>query len=446
MDMRIVENKKPPAVIKVIGAGGAGGNAVNRMIDCKIQGVEFIALNTDAQALDVRSKAPIKIYIGQDGQGAGGDPAKGEKAALDDKDKIIDVIKGTDLLFIAAGMGGGTGTGSAPVIASLAKELGILTVAVVTKPFFYEGARIDLAEEGIEKLKGNVDSYIVIDNEKIMAMDDDDEILNDFAKVDDVLRQAIQGIIAVIDNAGNINVDFADIKACLRDKGRVHLAIGKAEGANAVVDATKNALENELLENSGIDGAKHILVNIQAASRNLKRSKINESMNSYIRASVHPKANVFWGFDAKEEYGEEVSVTLMATGFDTEDTREEIRAEREIKESLQLSKVVNTAANVRSNVLTQPTIMQSAQIQPEMVQPITPPADLKTTGEFITGSEWNKMNRTRQPQLPELKTKNAKDVSDRQEGKQDEELDFRLSSFPSDSDLERPAIYRHRKR
>jgi len=457
MDMKIIENRKVPVVIKVIGAGGGGGNAVNRMIDCKIQGAEFIALNTDAQALNVRSKAPLKIYVGQDGQGAGGDPARGEKAALEDKDKIIEAIKGAHLLFITAGMGGGTGTGSAPVIASLAKELGILTVAVVTKPFFYEGGRLDIAEEGIEKLKGNVDSYIVIDNEKIMSMDDDDEILNDFAKVDDVLRQAIQGIIDVIYNTGNVNVDFADIKTCLKEKGRVHLAIGKAEGGDAVVDATRNALENELLENSGIDGARNVLVNIQGASKNLKRSKINEAMNSYIRASVHPKAKVFWGLDAKDEYGDEVSVTLMAAGFDAEDTLEDARAEREIKENLQLNKVVNTAANVRSNVTVQPTIPQSLtqpammqQIQPEMMQAVQPeiampqayPDDFAINGEFITGSEWSKMNRTRQPQLPAVKTKNVKDVEERRS----DELDFRLSSFPSDSELEKPAIYRHRKR
>lgn len=470
MDMKIIQNEKIPAVIKVIGAGGAGGNAVNRMIECKINGVEFIALNTDAQALNVRSKAPIKLYIGQNGQGAGGDPAKGEKAALEDKDKIIEVIKGTDLLFIAAGMGGGTGTGAAPVIASLAKELGILTVAVVTKPFLYEGARIDIAVEGIEKLKANVDSYIVIDNEKIMSMDDDDEILNDFAKVDDVLRQAIQGIIAVIDNAGNINVDFADIKACLADKGRVHLAIGKAEGANAVVDATRNALENELLENSGIDTAKHVLVNVQAASRNLRRSKINEAMSTFIIGVVAKKANVFWGFDAKDEYGDEVSVTIMATGFDTEKTAEEEREEREIKENLHLNRAVNSATNVKSNVVIPPESTQMAMaqsvasvlqpaVQSQRTQPLTdsslPNAEMQAEyvaedfmpdGEFITGSEWNKMNKTRQPNLPPLKTKNAKEAVATREEKRVDEFDFRLSSFPNDNDLEKPAIYRHRKR
>ena len=170
MDMRVVPDKKVPVVMKVIGAGGGGGNAVNRMIECNIQGVEFIALNTDAQALNVRSKAPTKIYIGQDGQGAGGDPAKAEKAAIEDKDKIIDAIKGAHLLFVTAGMGGGTGTGAAPVIAGLEKDMGILTVGVVTKPFEYEAGRMEIAEAGIEKLKANVDSYIVIDNEKIMEM------------------------------------------------------------------------------------------------------------------------------------------------------------------------------------------------------------------------------------------------------------------------------------
>lgn len=424
MDMRVVPDKKVPVVMKVIGAGGGGGNAVNRMIDCNIQGVEFIALNTDAQALNVRSKAPVKIYIGQDGQGAGGDPAKAEKVAIEDKDKIIEAIKGSHLLFVTAGMGGGTGTGTAPVIAGIAKDMGILTVGVVTKPFAYEAGRMEIAEEGIEKLKANVDSYIVIDNEKIMEMDDDDEILNDFAKVDDVLRQAIQGIIDVIYHTGNINVDFADIKTCLKEKGRVHMAIGKADGENAVVIATTNALNNELLENSGIDGAKNVLVNIQGASRNLRRSKINEAMNGLIRSSVDKKAKIFWGLDANEEYGDEVSVTLMATGFSPEESREE----KEVKENIQMNKMENEKSNLTAPV------------------PTLPSEEVALNGDFITGSEWNKLNKTHQPSLPGLNTRNAKNSYESTTNEKLGDFDFRLSSLPSDVELEKPAYYRHKKK
>lgn len=424
MDMRVVPDKKVPVVMKVIGAGGGGGNAVNRMIDCNIQGVEFIALNTDAQALNVRSKAPVKIYIGQDGQGAGGDPAKAEKVAIEDKDKIIEAIKGSHLLFVTAGMGGGTGTGTAPVIAGIAKDMGILTVGVVTKPFAYEAGRMEIAEEGIEKLKANVDSYIVIDNEKIMEMDDDDEILNDFAKVDDVLRQAIQGIIDVIYHTGNINVDFADIKTCLKEKGRVHMAIGKADGENAVVIATTNALNNELLENSGIDGAKNVLVNIQGASRNLRRSKINEAMNGLIRSSVDKKAKIFWGLDANEEYGDEVSVTLMATGFSPEESREE----KEVKENIQMNKMENEKSNLTAPV------------------PTLPSEEVALNGDFITGSEWNKLNKTHQPSLPGLNTRNAKNSYESTTNEKVGDFDFRLSSLPSDVELEKPAYYRHKKK
>jgi|GEM_PF-660994 len=432
MDMKVVENKRVPVVMKVIGAGGGGGNAVNRMIDCGIQGVDFIALNTDAQALNVRSKAPTKIYIGKDGQGAGGDPSVGEQAALDGKDKISEIIKGSDLLFITAGMGGGTGTGSAPVIASIAKDLHILTVAVVTKPFYYEAGRMEIAEDGIRKLKENVDSYIVIENEKIMEMDDDDEILNDFAKVDDVLRQAIQGIIDVIYHTGNINVDFADIKTCLRGKGRVHMAIGKGDGDNAVIEATTNALKNELLENSGIDGAKNVLVNIQGASRNLRRSKIHEAMNTLIRSSVNDKAKIFWGLDANEDYGDEVSVTLMATEFakesSIESSIENSIGENMLKGSMQQNKIENKKSNMVD------------------IPPILPAEDIAIDGEFITGSEWNKINKSRQPSLPGLNTRNAKNACENAVAEKIGDFDFRLSSLPSDSDLEKPAYYRHKKR
>ncbi len=421
MDLQLVKDKKLPVVMKVIGAGGGGGNAVNRMIDCNIKGVEFIALNTDAQALNVRSKAPVKIYIGQDGQGAGADPVRGEEAAINDKEKIVEAIKGSHLLFITAGMGGGTGTGAAPIIAGFAKEMGILTVAVVTKPFEYEGGdRMKIAEAGIEKLKENVDSYIVIDNQRIMGMDDDDgDILSDFEVVDDILRQAIQGIIDVIYHTGNINVDFADIKTCLKEKGRVHMAIGKGEGDNAVIDAMTQALSNELLENPGIDGAKNVLVNIQGARRNLKRGKINEGMSSLIKANVDSCAKIFWGLDANEEYGDEVSVTIMATGFN-DDEIEEIR---EKKENLTLNKIENE----KSNIQVKPSVM---------------PEDIAINGEFIPGSEWNKLNKIKPPTLPGLNNRNKTfDESEIKDG----EFDFRASLPLSESELETPPFLRTKR-
>lgn len=427
MNMTVLPEKKVPAVIKVIGVGGGGGNAVNRMIDCNIKAVDFIALNTDSQALDIRSKAPIKIYIGENGQGAGGDPAKAEKAAIDDKDKIIGAIEGTDLLFVTAGMGGGTGTGAAPVIAGFAKEKGILTIAVVTKPFEYEIGRMQIAEEGIEKLKKNVDAYIVIDNEKIMQMDDDDEILNDFIKVDDVLRQAIQGIIDVIYHAGNINVDFADITACLKEKGRVHMAIGKSEGPNGLVEAMTNALNNELLEHSGIDGAKYILVNLQGASKNILRSKIKESMGGLIQPSVDKNAKVYVGMDINDTYGDEVNVTLMATGFFDDGS-----------ENLQVKEDANMNLGIKLNIIENEKSSKSAPLPVEMSE------DLTMNGDFITGSEWSKMNKTKQPPLPSFSTKGAKQSYE--DAIKREDFDFRLSSLPEDGELEKPAIYRHKKK
>ena len=257
-----------------------------------------------------------------------------------------------------------------------------------------------------------------------MEMDDDDEILNDFAKVDDVLRQAIQGIIDVIYHTGNINVDFADIKTCLKEKGRVHMAIGKAEGDNAVVIATTNALNNELLENSGIDGAKNVLVNIQGASRNLRRSKIHEAMNGLIKSSVDARAKIFWGLDANEEYGDEVSVTLMATGFSPEESKEE----KEVKETIQMNKMENEKSNVAVPL------------------PTLPAEELTFNGDFITGSEWSKMNKTHQPSLPGLNTRNAKQSYENATNGKLNDFDFRLSSLPNDNDLEKPAYYRHKKK
>ncbi len=430
MKIKCLQENGIPAVLKVIGVGGGGGNAVNRMIECDIKGVEFIALNTDAQTLNIRSKAPIKIYIGEDGQGAGGDPARGEEAANNDEAKIKEVIQGANLLFITAGMGGGTGTGAAPVVARIAKELGILTVAVVTKPFRYEGgARMRIAEEGIKKLREQVDSYMVIENQKLMEADDDDDrsVFDDFVKVDDILRQAIQGIIDVICNTGYMHVDFADIKSCLKEKGRVHMATGRAEGANAMVVATTSALSNVLLETSGIDGAKSVLINIRGSSKNLKTKQL-ESIEALVTQNVDSGARIFAGLDNTDEIGEEVCVTLIATGFSDE-----------VAEKNEVVEAVAPIIESKSEKVLPPKPIETKPV--EVKEEETP-----LNGEFISGNEWGKMFKGKQPQLSGLNARNSRVPYEQAMENKVGDFDFRDSSLPSDSELELPAYYRHIKR
>ena len=429
MNVKCVKENDIPVVMKVVGIGGGGGNAVNRMIACDIKGVEFIAVNTDAQTLNVRSKAPIKIYIGEDGQGAGGDPQRGAEAANKDEAKIKEAIQGANLLFITAGMGGGTGTGAAPVVARIAKELGILTVAVVTKPFRYEGgARMRIAEEGIKNLKEQVDSYMVIENQKLMEADDDDDrsVIDDFVKVDDILRQAIQGIIDVICNTGYMHVDFSDIKSCLKEKGRVHMATGRAEGPNAMIDAITCALSNVLLETSGIDGAKSVLLNIRGASKNLKTKQL-ETVEALVTQNVDNVAKIFAGIDNTDEIGEEVCVTLIATGFPDE-TQEK-------------QKVVEEAPVLEVKDETPPL---SNPIEKKPVEALQ--EELSFNGEFISGSEWGKVTKGKQPQLSGLNARNSRVSYEQAMDNRVGNFDFRDSSLPSDSELEMPAYYRHIKR
>ena len=430
MKIKCLQENSIPAVLKVIGVGGGGGNAVNRMIECDIKGVEFIALNTDAQTLNIRSKAPVKIYIGEDGQGAGGDPARGEEAANNDEAKIKEVIQGANLLFITAGMGGGTGTGAAPVVARIAKELGILTVAVVTKPFRYEGgARMRIAEEGIKKLREQVDSYMVIENQKLMEADDDDDrsVCDDFVKVDDILRQAIQGIIDVICNTGYMHVDFADIKSCLKEKGRVHMATGRAEGDNAMIVATTSALSNVLLETSGIDGAKSVLINIRGSSKNLKTKQL-ESIEALVTQNVDSGARIFSGLDNTDEIGEEVCVTLIATGFSDEaaEKNEAVEAVAPIIES-------------KSEKVLPPKPIETKHVEVKE-------EETQLNGEFISGNEWGKMIKGKQPQLSGLNARNSRAPYEQAMENKVGDFDFRDSSLPSDSELELPAYYRHIKR
>lgn len=323
MEINVVEQQMStnPAVIKVIGTGGAGTNAVNRMIDNGVQGIEFIAANTDVQALSY-SKAEKKLQIGAkltSGLGAGGKPEIGEQAAVESTEEIKQLIAGSDMLFITAGMGGGTGTGSAPIIAKLAKDLGILTVAVVTKPFGFEGkAKMALAEEGITKLSGHVDSLIVIPNQMLLKVVPAKMGLNDaFKKADEVLQQAVQGISDLIVQPGLMNVDLADVESAMRGQGNARMGVGIGSGENRATDAATHALENPLLEDCSMDGAKNILVNICGAS-SLGLSEISDIME-IINQKADPNAKIKVGAWTNEEMGDSISVTLVATGFPDSD-------------------------------------------------------------------------------------------------------------------------------
>jgi cell division protein FtsZ len=304
-------------VIKVIGAGGGGSNAVNRMILEGLRNVEFIIANTDLQALD-RSKAAVKLGLGAKvthGLGAGGNPEIGEKSALEDRETIADALRGADMVFITAGMGGGTGTGSAPIIAQVAKELGALTVAVVTKPFSFEGkVKMRLAEEGIEKLRQAVDTLIVIPNQHLMKIvEKRTPIREAFVLADDVLRQGVQGISDLITIPGEINIDFADVSTVMRGKGDAIMGVGRASGDNRAVEAAEKAVSNPLLEDARIDGAKNILVNVTGGD-NFTLSEFEEII-SIVTASADPEAMVISGLVENPDSGDEVSVTVIATDF-----------------------------------------------------------------------------------------------------------------------------------
>ncbi|MDR2701348.1 MAG: cell division protein FtsZ [Spirochaetaceae bacterium] len=304
-------------VIKVIGVGGGGSNGVDRSIACGLEGIEFIVTNTDIQFLN-QSMAVIKIDIGSkltSGLGAGGDPGIGEKAAMEDRDKIAQAIKGADMVFIAAGMGGGTGTGAAPVIAQAARESGALTVAVVTKPFNFEGRyKMRLAEEGIAKLRGAVDSLIVIQNQKLLSMvDKKTPIKETFAKADDILRQGIQSISDLILKPGLINLDFADVKNTMFEQGDALMGVGTASGEKRAEQAALQAVENPLLEDITIVGAKRVLVNI-SGDESLSLSEIEEVVK-IITEKTDPEAQIKAGAVVNAELGDELQVTVIATGF-----------------------------------------------------------------------------------------------------------------------------------
>ncbi len=317
MPFRFANDYDKIVQIKVLGVGGGGNNAVNRMIEKDIKGVEFISINTDMQALYI-SRATHKINIGEKltrGQGAGSDPEKGKRAAEESREVIADALRGTDMVFITAGMGGGTGTGAVPIIAEIAKELGILTVGIVTKPFNFEGKqRLNQAEQGIENLKARVDSLVIIPNERLKNVSEQKITLqNAFIIADDVLRQAVQGISDLIKVPGIVNLDFADITTVMNDAGYAHMGVGSASGKDKAETAARMAISSPLLETS-ITGAKGVLVNI-TSSPDITLEEV-EIASSMIAESAHADANIIWGTAFDDKMNDEIRVTVIATGFE----------------------------------------------------------------------------------------------------------------------------------
>ncbi|MDR1210990.1 MAG: cell division protein FtsZ [Spirochaetaceae bacterium] len=326
MNIEILEEKNgvKETVIKVIGVGGGGSNAVNRMISCGVQKVEFLAANTDIQALN-KSRAATVLTIGAKvtgGLGAGADPEKGEKAALEDREMIANALKGADMVFVTAGMGGGTGTGAAPVIAQVARETGALTVGVVTKPFKFEGAtRMRIAEEGIARMREAVDTLIIIPNELLLEIvDDKTTVVDAFLMADDVLRQGVQGISDLITIPGLMNVDFADVKTTMHGQGDALMGIGIASGTNRAEEAASNAVKNPLLKGSTMAGSTHVLINITGGT-DLSLREVSR-IGSAITASVDPDALIITGTALDESFNDKIQVTVIATGFKGENISE----------------------------------------------------------------------------------------------------------------------------
>jgi cell division protein FtsZ len=317
-EIRIQYHEQLPtgAKIKVIGVGGGGGNAVNRMIAAQVEGVEFITANTDAQALQL-SMAPVKLQLGMkltSGLGAGANPDVGRRAALEDSEKIIEALEGADMVFVTAGLGGGTGTGAAPVIASLASEMGALTVAVVTRPFGFEGKRrMAQAERGMQELLDSVDTMIVIPNERLLDVAKDAGFFESFRIADDVLRQGVQGISDIITIPGIINRDFADVKTTMAGMGYAVMGTAMRSGENRAIEAARAAMASPLLEDGAIDGAKGILINISGSS-SLKLTEVNQA-STLIQNAAHEDANIIFGAVLDEHMGDEVKITVIATGF-----------------------------------------------------------------------------------------------------------------------------------
>jgi cell division protein FtsZ len=364
-EMRIQFHEESPrgARIKVIGVGGGGGNAVNRMIQAGLEGVEFIAANTDVQALKL-SQAPVKLQLGvrlTSGLGAGANPDVGRRAALEDSEKIIEALEGADMVFVTAGLGGGTGTGAAPVIASLASEMGILTVAVITRPFAFEGKRrLQQAERGLKELIESVDTMIVIPNEKLLAVAKDAGFFESFRIADDVLRQGVQGISDIITIPGIINRDFADVKTTMAGMGHAVMGTAIRSGANRAIEAAQAAMASPLLEAGAIDGARGILINITGSS-SLKLSEVNEA-SSLIQTAAHEDANIIFGAVQDEKMGDEIKITVIATGF-----RDQMPERRARMLSVEEAPVVSVPVMAPDNWM-----REAAPTPPEDVLPAPP--------------------------------------------------------------------------
>ncbi len=362
--------EKNVAKIKVIGVGGGGGNAVNSMVGCGVGSATFIAMNTDSQALH-NSKAEIKLQIGAEktkGLGAGSDPKIGEAAAEESKAKIAELLADTDLLFIAAGMGGGTGTGAAPVIARIAKELKILTVAVVTKPFMFEGrVRNANANEGVANLKKYVDSLVIIPNDKLLQCLNQQVGIEDAFKVaDDMLKQGVLGIVDLISTSSLINLDFADVSTIMRDKGLAHMGIGRAKGEKRVLEAVRQAVSSPLLETT-IEGAKAVILNV-TGGRDLKLSEVNEAA-TLVQGIIDDSANIIFGATIDENMSEEIKITVIATGFVSLEDKLK-RAELVSPQPEEIKPVINVAVETPAPAPVEETVPEEPVVEtkPEPIQ------------------------------------------------------------------------------
>ena len=378
-----------PTIIKVVGVGGAGGNAVNRMIASGLKKVSFVALNTDVQALQ-RSNAQTRIAIGKEltgGLGAGGQPEIGEKAALESKEEIKAELENTDMVFITAGMGGGTGTGAAAVVAEIAKSCNALTVAVVTTPFAFEGKKkFELAQQGIERLRKQVDTLILIPNQYLLkVVENNTPIKQAFLIADDVLYQGVQGISELITEPGEINIDFADVKTVMKGKGDALMGIGFGEGANRAVDAAKEAISNPLLENASIDGAKSVLVNL-AGSDNLTLQEYQDVVE-LITANCAEDALIIAGQAFNPELGDRIKVTVVATGFQN---KAEVTG-GEVDSESALRRFVNPEPRQESPLHQMQSQHQAANaaVQPSAPQqPAAPSRPAPTDADAITVNRW----------------------------------------------------------
>ncbi len=386
-DIRIHFNEEPRnnAKIKVIGVGGGGGNAVNRMICAGVEGVEFVVANTDLQALQM-SRAPVKIQLGTkltNGLGAGANPEVGRRGALEDADKIIEALEGADMVFVTAGLGGGTGTGAAPIIASLASEMGALTVAVVTKPFAFEGRRrLGQAERGLAELVESVDTMIVIPNERLLAVANNAGFFESFRIADDILRQAVQGIADIITIPGIINRDFADVKTIMANMGYAVMGTAVASGDRRALEAAEAAISSPLLESGAIDGARGILINITGSS-SLKLAEVNEA-STIIQSAAHEDATIIFGAVQDEKMRNDVKVTVIATGF------RNVRPQRKEQSVSAVQAAIASARNVSAQHLAGARGNGTAPSPAPAARSVAPPAretpNLAMVSEAVRGT------------------------------------------------------------